>query len=207
MLSTVVLDVGETLVDETGHWARWADWLGVPAFTLSAVIGGLAARGLDHRLCVQIVRPDTDFQREQVAMDRCCSPPPARLYDDARPCLAALRSDGWRVVVAGNSTRSFQRTVEQLDLPVDLVTFSAELGACKPTADFYERVAVAAGVPAADCVHVGDRVDNDLFGAAAAGMRVVHLRRGPWGLLHDAPPGVPVLTALSDLPGLLRELR
>lgn len=37
---------------------------------------------------------------------------------------------------------------------------------------------------------VGDRVDNDVVPAAAAGMVAVHLRRGPWGFLQSAWPGV-----------------
>lgn len=31
MLTTVVLDVSETLVDETPQWAAWAQWRGAPA--------------------------------------------------------------------------------------------------------------------------------------------------------------------------------
>jgi hypothetical protein len=27
-VTTVVFDVGETLVDETRHWGEWADWMG-----------------------------------------------------------------------------------------------------------------------------------------------------------------------------------
>jgi hypothetical protein len=45
----VVLDIGETLIDETRIWSTWADVLGVPRFTLHAVIGGVAAQGGDHR--------------------------------------------------------------------------------------------------------------------------------------------------------------
>jgi FMN phosphatase YigB (HAD superfamily) len=35
---------------------------------------------------------------------------------------------------------------------------------------------------------VGDRIDNDVRPAAAAGMRAVWLRRGPWGVIPSAPP-------------------
>jgi len=56
-------------------------------------------------------------------------------------------------------------------------------------------------------VHVGDRVDNDVLAAATAGMTPIHLRRGPWGVLHEAPAGVRVLDALAGLPTLLRTLR
>src|SRR5205814_314498 len=48
-VTAVVFDVGETLVDETAMWERAADACGVPRFTLMGVLGGLAARGEDHR--------------------------------------------------------------------------------------------------------------------------------------------------------------
>ena len=202
MLTTVVLDVGETLVDETGHWAAWARHLGVPAFTLFAALGGLVARGQDHREVVRLVRPDTDFAREQPHVVS----PPLELYPDALPCLQALRADGWRTVVGGNQPAAFERLVEALDLPVDLVTSSASLGAEKPSPEFYRRLATRAGVAPQECVHVGDRVDNDQAAAAAAGMTVVHLRRGPWALLHPAREGLR-LDGLAELPALLRGLR
>lgn len=207
MLSTVVLDVGETLVDETGHWSAWAQHLRVPAFTLFATLGGLVARGQDHREVVRLVRPDTDFAREQPHVRT----PPLELYEDAVPCLHALRLDGWRTVVGGNQAKAFQQRVQELDLPVDLVTSSGELGVEKPDPEFYRRLAARAGVAPEQCVHVGDRVDNDLVGAAAAGMSVVHLRRGPWALLHEhevqPAPGVHRVASLGELPALLRRLR
>ncbi len=202
MLTTVVLDVGETLVDETSHWAAWAQHLGVPAFTLFAVLGGLVARGEDHREVVRLVRPDTDFTAEQPHV----STPPLEPYPDALPCLQALRADGWRTVAGGNQAETFQRLVERLELPVDLVTSSGALGAEKPSPEFYARLAERAGVRPDECVHVGDRVDNDAVGAAAAGMTVVHLRRGPWALLHPARDGHRI-SSLDELPPLLRELR
>jgi len=37
---------------------------------------------------------------------------------------------------------------------------------------------------------VGDRLDNDIRPALAAGMVTVFLRRGPWGYIHAAHPDV-----------------
>jgi HAD superfamily hydrolase (TIGR01509 family) len=211
-IRAVLFDVGETLVDETTHWLAWADWLAVPAFTLLGVVGGLAALGRDHREAVRLVRPDTDFATERAAKEAAGPPPPAVLYPDARACLGEVRADGWRIVVGGNQPAAFARLVEQLSLPVDLVTSSGDLGVEKPSPEFYRRVAAAAGVAPEQCVHVGDRIDNDVVGALAAGMTVIHLRRGPWGVLHaDDPalddPRVHRLDGLAPLPALLRTLR
>jgi hypothetical protein len=37
VIGAVVFDVGECLVDETREYGTWADWLGVPRHTFSAV--------------------------------------------------------------------------------------------------------------------------------------------------------------------------
>jgi hypothetical protein len=42
MIKAVVFDVGECLVDETREYGTWADWLGVPRHTFSAVFGGVS---------------------------------------------------------------------------------------------------------------------------------------------------------------------
>jgi anti-sigma regulatory factor (Ser/Thr protein kinase) len=46
VIGAVVFDVGECLVDESREYGTWADWLGVPRHTFSAVfgaqLGGLA---------------------------------------------------------------------------------------------------------------------------------------------------------------------
>ena len=51
---------------------------------------------------------------------------------------------------------------------------------------------------------VGDRVHNDIAPALAAGLVAVHIRRGPWGHLHEPPDEVIAITRLDELPGALR---
>jgi HAD superfamily hydrolase (TIGR01509 family) len=203
--TTVVFDVGETLVDETGLWASWAQELGVPAFTLYGVLGGLAAHGEDHRRFLELVRPDLSWPYEDKQPFQLTA---AYLYPDALECLRAVKADGWTVVVGGNQPATFQRLVEQLDLPVDLVTSSGALGAEKPDPAFFHGVAAAVGVRPEQCVHVGDRVDNDVIGARAGGMLPVHVVRGPWGVLHAGNPAVDLqVRSLAELPALLGKVR
>lgn len=204
MRSVVVFDVGETLLDETPQWTAWAEHLGVPTFTLFGVLGGLAARGRDHREFLALLRPGADL-----AVERAAVPTPAiRLYPDAVDCLRQVKADGWTVVVGGNQPATFQRLVEQLDLPVDLVTSSGTLGAEKPDPAFFRAVAAQVGVRPEQCVHVGDRVDNDVVGARAAGMLPVHVVRGPWGVLHADDPDVDLqVRSLAELPALLASVR
>ena len=55
---------------------------------------------------------------------------------------------------------------------------------------------------AAEVAYVGDRVDNDVLPAAAAGLVAIHVRRGPWGMLQPTPPeatvGIDDLASLTD---------
>jgi HAD superfamily hydrolase (TIGR01509 family) len=221
---TVVLDVGETLIDETPLWTRWADWLGVTPFTMFAAIGGMIALGRGHEDAVALLRPGTDYAEQAAAMAaaaarRGTAPGAApgapdshtpRLYPDAEPCLRALAAAGIRVVVGGNQPAAFQRLVERLDLPVYAVTSSGSLGAAKPSPEFYQRIAAVAGADPSECVHVGDRLDNDVVGAREAGMTAVWLRRGPWAHLQRERYGdggaAAVIDSLAELPGLLAEL-
>ena len=208
-MNTVVFDVGETLVDETRLWAGWAEWLGVPAFTLYGVLGGLAARGEDHRRFVPLLKPGATFEAERTAKAAAGMEwDGIDLYPDAVPCLEALRGDGWQIVVGGNQPQGVERLVRELHLPVDAVVSSGGLGAEKPSAGFFVGAAAAVGAAVSDCVHVGDRVDNDVVAARAAGMTPVHVRRGPWGLLHADDPAIDrQVSSLTELPELLRRLR
>jgi FMN phosphatase YigB (HAD superfamily) len=57
---------------------------------------------------------------------------------------------------------------------------------------------------------VGDRLDNDVLGAQRAGLRGVHLRRGPWGHIHalrpDREQADARIDALDELPAALQRL-
>ena len=64
MIEAVVLDVGETLVDETREYGTWADWLGIPRHTFSAVFGAVIALGMDYREVFQYFRPGFNLDVE-----------------------------------------------------------------------------------------------------------------------------------------------
>jgi FMN phosphatase YigB (HAD superfamily) len=104
------------------------------------------------------------------------------------------------VGAAGNTPLE---TEELLREYVDVVGSGLGWGAEKPAPEFFARLIDAGGVPAAELAYVGDRVDNDVLPARAAGIAAVHVRRGPWGLLHETPTGVPSIRSLAELPAVL----
>ncbi|MEU3977555.1 HAD family hydrolase [Streptomyces bacillaris] len=206
-MKTFVFDVGETLVRDDRYWASWAEWLGVPGHTLSALVGAVTAQRLDNAEALKLVRPGIDISAEYAAREaagRGEHLDEGDLYEDVRPALARLRRDGMRVIVAGNQTVRAGELLRALDLPADLVATSGEWGCAKPSPDFFARVLEASGASARDTVYVGDHPANDTFLAARAGLRTVHLRRGPWGHLWASDAQVReaadwVIDSLTDL--------
>jgi FMN phosphatase YigB (HAD superfamily) len=158
-VTTVVFDVGETLVDEATTYARWE------------------AEGLTEGI---------PFEERD-------------LHADALPCLAALRERGFRLGAAGN----MQAWHEEFLRPhMDVVGSSERWEVKKPDLGFFAHVVELAGVPAHEIVYVGDRVDNDVLPALAAGLGTVRIRRGPHAEV-ESPPGVTTIDSLSELPEAL----
>ena len=192
-LKAVFFDVGETLVDETPTWERAADAAGVPRFTLMGVLGGLAARGEPHGRVWELLGVERPRSHGLVP----------ELYADALPCLRALRRAGYVVGAVGNTPEAVE---DELRGHVDVVGSSTRWGVEKPAAEFFERVAREAGSAPYEVAYVGDRVDNDVVPALGAGMVACHVRRGPWGFLHEPPAEAVRLRSLSELPDALRAL-
>ncbi|MET4670878.1 HAD family hydrolase [Streptomyces sp. PvR018] len=207
MIETIVLDVGETLTRDDRYWATWADWLGIPRHTISALVGAAVAQGHDNSQALQLVRPGIDIDAEYAAREaagRGEQLGERDLYPDVRPALGGLQELGIRVVVAGNQTAKAGDMLRGLDLPADLVVTSAEWGVAKPDPAFFARVLEASQAMPSETLYVGDHPANDIFPAAAAGLRTAHLRRGPWGYWWADDPAVRVaadwsIGSLTDL--------
>jgi HAD superfamily hydrolase (TIGR01549 family) len=185
-METVVFDVGETITRDDRYWESWADWLDVPRHTLSALVGAVVARGQDNAEALRLVRPGIDIAAEYRARETAGRGEyldESDLYGDVRPALSALRELGVRVIVAGNQTSRAGELLGGLDLPVDLVATSGDWEVAKPQLEFFERVLEVAQAAPDLTVYVGDHPANDIFPAKSAGLRVAHIRRGPWGHL------------------------
>ncbi|WP_426568070.1 HAD family hydrolase [Streptomyces canus] len=193
MIETIVLDVGETITRDDRYWTSWADWLDIPRHTLSALVGAVVARGLDNAEALRLARPGVDVAAEYDAREaagRGEHLDESDLYADVRPALAALRQAGVRVIIAGNQTARVGELLRGLDLPADLIVTSGDWGVAKPEPAFFERVIEVAQSEPGATAYVGDHPANDVYPAKAAGLRVAHLRRGPWGCLWADDPDV-----------------
>ena len=197
----VCLDVGETLIDETRVFRTWAEIFGLPEFTLMAVLGGSIANGErpeDWRRFFELLQ-QPDWRDRQPAFDeRYGEFREEDLYPDAIRAIDALRAAGYRVAITANQPARRRSELEALGVEVEVMAMSEAMGVSKPDPAFFTRTLELMGSPDPSAVaYVGDRVDNDVEPSAAAGMRAVWIRRGPWGLLHHDTDGAAHLVVRS----------
>jgi HAD superfamily hydrolase (TIGR01549 family) len=213
-IKAVVFDVGECLVDETREYGTWADWLGVPRHTFVAQFGAVIAQGRDYRETFQVFRPGFDLYEEREKRAAAGLPETfgeEDLYSDVRPALAQLRADGLWLAIAGNQTvRAGGILRELFTADVDLIGTSDDWGASKPDPEFFRRVAEVVPAEPAEILYVGDRLDNDVLPARAAGMQTALIRRGPWGWIQQKDPAAGQATfridSLAELPELIAKV-
>jgi FMN phosphatase YigB (HAD superfamily) len=137
------------------------------------------------------------IRRARLAQD---APLEADLYPDVRPAFAALRARGFRIGIAGNQPLEAGPALEALNLGADFIATSAGWGVQKPDPRFFERVIEHCAAPPEAITYVGDRVDNDILPARAAGLAALYVPRGLWAALAppDAPPPLSSLLEILD---------
>lgn len=194
-IRAVAFDVGETLVDESRGWSQQALDAGVTPFSLMAVIGALIERGEDHRTAWDILGCPTPRLPMTITPDD--------LYPDAVRCLLGTKASGFTVMIAGNQPASAVDALVALGCEADVVASSVNWGVAKPSKAFFTKLVQASGVRPDEILYVGDRLDNDILPAHAAGLRTAHLRRGPWGYIHARRPDAAIadmrIDSLSEL--------
>lgn len=185
----ICLDVGETLIDETRLWGTWADELRIPRLTFFAALGAVIERGLEHQAVFGLFGADDWPMRAEAVESVHGGFQPEDLYPDALPALAALQERGYAVAITANQPAVRLEQLRALGVAVEVMAMSDTMGVAKPDPAFFARSLELMGSPAASQVaYVGDRVDNDVLPSAAAGMRAIWIRRGPWGTIQPAPP-------------------
>lgn len=217
-IRAVWFDVGEVLINESREYGTWADWLGVPRHTFSAVFGAVIASGRDYRDVFQYFRPgfDLDAERQsrlEAGLGEYLNA--QDLYPDVRPCLKVLHDSGYFVGIAGNQTARAGRFIRELNLPVDVIATSDDWDAAKPSVEFFAKLKAVSGHSSQEILYVGDRLDNDIAPALSAGLMTAWIRRGPWGFILDqrlaasisgaAVEANLIIDSLSELPHAIHE--
>jgi putative hydrolase of the HAD superfamily len=119
-----------------------------------------------------------------------------RSFPEVNAALSGYRDRGLRRVVVSNWDVSLHDRMRELDLTpmLDGILTSAEAGARKPSPSIFERALRLAGVSAAEAIHVGDSIDEDVAGARGAGIEPVLIRRDG----TPGPQGVRTIASLAD---------
>lgn len=124
-------------------------------------------------------------------------------FPEVAGALGDLRAGGHPLAVVSNWDVSLHDVLGATGLAplVDVTLTSAEEGVAKPAPELFYRALARLGRNPREAVHAGDSVEADVAGAAGAGIAAVLVDRD--GRL-EAPPGVPRVTSLAQLPPLVR---
>lgn len=193
MLAAVLFDWGNTLLRFT-----WSDEL-----LAAGHRAGLAALGREQEADTFTARfadvlptlvPGSDYgalmrellggaTEEEVARFQSAEhdvwAPAHELLPSTHALLESLRRRGLELAVVGNAWPEpgelLRRDVDRLGVGerVDAVVWSTDVGERKPHPAPFLRALELLGVAAADALFVGDRLDEDVRGAAAVGMTTV----------------------------------
>jgi len=205
----VCLDVGETLIDETRVWSTWADELGVPRLTFMAAMGAVIARGGQHGDVFAVFGLTRDqWRARRGAVEAAYGGfREEDLYPDARRAITGLEAADYRVAAVANQPASRSAELRALGIAPEVLAMSDEMGVAKPDPAFFARaLALMGDPPPASVAYVGDRVDNDVMPAAAAGIHAIWLRRGPWGVVQQLPAGVRPALVVDSLDELVERI-
>ena len=126
------------------------------------------------------------LEAEHVAWD-----PARRLAAHTHPLLEALRELGLKLALVSNAFDPgwlLHRDLELMGLAerLDFSVFSSEIGRRKPDPAIFERALEALGVAPENALFVGDRLYEDVRGAAEVGMTTV---QALWFRADEHPDG------------------
>jgi putative hydrolase of the HAD superfamily len=194
MITTVLLDAGGVILDESEHEkVRVEIATRLLKEAVSAYSETLLRADIDEAIevfCPRILayvlwkrlRPDLDLFnalyrafREEWAGRR----PPLKLMPGLGNAIAEI-SRHLRVGIAGQYGGDLLELLEREAL-LDHFAYrftQDDFDITKPDPRYLERIAAACGVETCECIMVGDRVDNDIIPAKQLGMKTVLVRVG-----------------------------
>jgi putative hydrolase of the HAD superfamily len=127
------------------------------------------------------------------------------LFDDVQPTLDVLARTH-RLAVVTNGAADIQREkirATGLDVYLDAVVISSEVGSGKPDAEPFRRALAQLEVTAGDAVVVGHSPRRDVAGARAAGIHAILLDRGGEVVPERGAGPDLIIETLVELPDLL----
>ena len=218
MIRAVLFDLDDTLYPQTawleGAWkavAAGAAAMGAPEAELFDALCAIAAEGSDRgriidRALERCGHADVSIAPLLVAF-RMHAPAQLEPYPGAREGLAALRTQARVGIVTDGDPHVQRAKVQALQLDVDVVVCSDDLGRDrrKPHPLPFRHALAKLGVHAGEAVFVGDRPTKDIAGAAAVGMRTVRVRTGEYASAPDEPAAWRTVATVADAMKMLQD--
>lgn len=125
-----------------------------------------------------------------------------QLYPETLTALEAVKNSGKKMCIISNWDSRLLKLCKAFEIEgyFDFILISAVFGASKPNPKIFQEALQIAGVHSSKAVHIGDSLEDDIRGAANAGMHSVFLDRHSrerHGYSHFE--NVPVISALDEL--------
>lgn len=215
MYEAILFDLDDTLYDLRSYWsgrlklafatvqARY------PHFDQQNLVDVAVANKVYMRQMPEFLRQIevTDEQLIAEVSDQYCRNwfEELELAEDALAMIERLRPR-LRLGLVTNGPSSTQRPKIKrfgLDQHMDVIVVSEEVGVAKPDPAIFRIALAKLGTKPATTLYVGDSIENDLVGAAAAGMPFIWINRRDESLPEDVPPPLAVIRQLAELPPLV----
>ena len=150
------------------------------------------------------VVPRPELLRALVDRDRDLLLATARRYDDAIPFLTEIRTRGIKIAIVSNCSEHTRRLLTELgiDVLVDALVLSCEVGAAKPDPEIFRYALDQLDVAADAAVFVDDQADY-CAGAVTLGITTAQIIRGELNGKASAA-GATVVRSLRDVEPMLQ---
>ena len=198
-IEAVTFDVGGTLIEpwpSVGHvYAAVAAENGLEGLSAETLNSNFAAawrgrKNFDHSAAAWMklvdqtfaglapVPPSRTFFPE--IYRRFASGAAWRVFDDVVPALSALRERRLKLAVISNWDERLGPLLRQLGLDrfFQAVVVSHAVGSPKPSPAIFLEAAARLGLATKKIMHLGDQEQEDIQGAAAAGLQALLIQRG-----------------------------
>jgi putative hydrolase of the HAD superfamily len=121
-------------------------------------------------------------------------------YSDATACLQALAGLRLGIITNGDGKQQRAKLVTiGLAKHFEVVIVSGDVGCAKPDPRIFRIAAAQLRLSPGQCLYVGDRFDNDIQGALAAGMHAVWLNRKARRASDDLIQEITTLAELTSM--------
>ncbi len=100
-----------------------------------------------------------------------------------------------------DSGATARRVLAEADLArfLEVIVISEEEGLRKPSRELFDRTRTRLGVAPADCLYIGDTLQEDIEGSTAAGLSALWIRSAATRATHGEASPSPALAVLEDV--------